>query len=56
MKATIRIPTVQFGYIELVDEFEGDLEIGLLIETHNKVIAAYEATKADVQKLKDDNF
>lgn len=55
MKAIIRIPTVQFGYIELETEVQDGGGAGL-IKMHNELVAAYEATKADVQKLKDDNF
>lgn len=53
MKAIIRIPTVQFGYIEVEAEVTGpDDAVGV----HNQFVAAYEKTKAEVQKLKDDNF
>lgn len=59
MKATIRIPTVQFGYIEIEVpvEVNGNLvNVGNVVGLHNNLVAEYEKTKAEVQKLKDDNF
>jgi hypothetical protein len=53
MRATIRIPTVQFGYIEFDGDFVDQEEA---IKFHNRAIGIYEGTKAEVQKLKDDNF
>lgn len=52
MKTTIRIPTVQYGYIEIETEVESQVEA---IELHNDMIAVYKTTipKAD---LKDDDF
>jgi hypothetical protein len=55
MKAVIRIPTVQFGYIEFHLD-EKDLVKLDVVKQHNWLVAEYEKTKADVQKLKDDNF
>lgn len=52
MKATITIPTVQFGKIEW--EAEGTAEE--IVQLHNIMVAAYEAKKGEIQKLKDDNF
>lgn len=61
MKATIRIPTVQFGYIEfefeqrdLIDKEKTPADV--LIEAHNEMLKRYETTKGEIQKLKDDNF
>lgn len=38
MKVTIRIPTVQFGYVEIETEANSQLEA---IEIHNKLIELY---------------
>lgn len=59
MKTVIRIPTVQFGYIEFEfgDTRNGkELTFGDIVQIHNDVVEIYEGTKAKVQKLKDDNF
>lgn len=53
MKAIIRVPTVQFGYIEFEADFV-DQEQAIMF--HNRAVAIYEGTKAEIQKLKDDNF
>jgi hypothetical protein len=55
MKAIIRIPTVQFGYIELQLDEQESLTVDV-VNLHNEMVAKYEAKKAEVQKLKDDNF
>jgi hypothetical protein len=55
MKAVIRIPTVQFGYIEVEVESTDGGPAGI-VKIHNQFVAEYEKTKVDVQKLKDDNF
>lgn len=52
IKATIRIPTVQFGYIEFVAEGTPNE----IVEMHNRMVKCFEVTKGDIQKLKDDNF
>ena len=60
MKAIIRVPTVQFGYIEVEVPSRTDKLLSEwtdeVITVHNEFIAAYEKTRAEVQKLKDDNF
>jgi len=60
MKATIKIPTVQFGYIELVDL---DVSLEQLVNTHNELLGLYQLSKmkkmgasveADHEKVKKD--
>lgn len=50
---------MQFGYIEVEVpvEVNGNLvNIGNVVALHNSLVAEYEKTKTEVQKLKDDNF
>lgn len=44
MKAEIRIPTTQYGYISL---FVGNKPIEEVIETHNLAVKLYEASKGE---------
>lgn len=48
------MPTVQFGYIEV--ELNSLTNADEAVRLHNEFVAAYEETKAEVQKLKDENF
>lgn len=54
MKVTMRIPTVQYGYIEI--EVPENWSRDEIIKYHNEFIAEYEKTRGYMQQLKDDNF
>jgi DNA repair protein RadC len=57
MKAVIRVPTVQFGYIEIEMENKiGEGFANLVIDAHNDMVKKYELRKGEIQQLKDDNF